>query len=64
MQLIEDALRRGAEDGSIKPDCGDDAAHILFAMLMGSARLHIYHGYDVESLRNEARTFASARLSA
>lgn len=62
MRLLEDALERGQEDGSITSCDVRSTALVIYAMLLGSARLYFSHGEDLDMLRNEAGEFVRCRL--
>ncbi len=64
LRLLEEAVLRGQEDGSIVPCPSRPAALLIYASLLGAARLHLSHGEPLDMLRQEAATFARCRLTA
>ncbi|EPR42650.1 transcriptional regulator, TetR family [Desulfovibrio sp. X2] len=63
LQLLEDALDRGQRDGSINIEDVHATATIIYATLVGAARMHISHGEPLGVLHKEAATFVRARLT-
>jgi len=62
LRLLQESLERGIEDGSVRPCDPVSVSHVIYAMLIGSARLHISHGESLDSLATESTAFVRARL--
>ncbi len=63
MSLLEEAIARGLNDGSITDVTPREVAPAIQALLNGSARLHMYFDYPLDSLEQEALAFVRARLT-
>jgi len=62
LHLLEEAVRRGQDDGSIVKCEPRPTALVIYGMLLGSARLYFSHGENLEMLRREASEFVRCRL--
>lgn len=64
LNLLEEAVRRGQDDGSIASCDPRAVTLVIYAALLGAARLHLSHGEDLDSLRRETSEFVRCRLKA
>jgi len=56
LDIFEEAIVAGQQDGSIRPGPSRKTAMLIFAMLDGLVRLKIYNLYDADSLYKELLT--------
>jgi len=50
LDIFEEGIRRGMEDGTVRVDDARKTAMVLFAMVDGIVRLNTYHVYDAGAL--------------